>query len=243
MNRLSLVGALAMAMVGCGSEVDTTGGGGSGAGNNTGGGGLGGDGGAGGGDVCAAFADAASPGDLTLRFVNQNNIPVYLPATCDDVEYSITPAAGPDGNYYGNAFGSCSQSCEDLQTEGPIACGACLPTSYRIDPGGALEVKWNQIASHPTMMPTACWSDQQFGPACNQAIAAAAGSYLLGVTASDNCVADPSACTCDPQTGLCDGFAGGMSVQIAPVAFELPTAGPVEIVIPDCTFGCPQPGG
>lgn len=232
-----------MAIVGCGSEVDTSGGGGSGAGNTSGGGGQGGDGGGGGGDVCAAFADATSPGDLTLRFVNQGPIDVYLSATCDDVEYAITPAAGPDSNFYGNAFGACSQSCEDLQTEGPIACGACLPTSYRIPTGGTLEVKWNQIASHPTMMPTECWSDQQFGPACNQAIAAAAGAYQLGVTVFDACMSDPDACTCDPQTGLCDGFASGASVQITPVPFSLPASGPVEVIFDDCTFGCPQPGG
>ncbi len=240
MIRASLFfGAFAMLVVGCGSDVETQGGGGEGGSGaaSTGGGGTGGS------SSCSTFADATSPGDLTLRFVNETVVDVYIPATCDDLQYTIQPAAGPDGNYYGNAFGTCSQSCDELQTAGQLLCDACLSTAYRIPAGEALEVTWNQIAAHPTMMPSECWFEASGGTACNQAIAAPAGAYQIGVTVFDGCTGT-DACTCDPGTGLCDGFASGQESEVTPVAFGIPAAGPVEVVIEACTFGCPpQPGG
>lgn len=223
--------ALALVILGCGSEVQPEGGGGSGGSN--------GDGGS---DACAALADATSPGNLTIRFTNYTANEIYLPGACSGVDYAIQPASGPDGNLYRDSFGTCSQSCEDLQTDPLTTCEQCDPSTYRIAPGDSLEVSWDQIASHPTTMPAECWLDGQGGTACNRAIAAPSGAYELSLTVFDECIGDGGTCACDSDTGPCAGSASGGSVDLSPVPFGLPASGPVEVVVDACAFGCPQSG-
>lgn len=218
-------------LVACGSEVV-------GAGGGVGGEGVGG-------ATCQAFADEASPGSVTFRFINQTPIDVFLPASCGLVDFQIQPAAGPDGDYYGWVGGPCSLTCEDLQSQGQIYCdaGACAPSSFRVPAGGSLDVSWDQLAQHSTEMPAACWAEPNSGTSCQQIVGAAAGSYTLAITGYDGCASDPAACQCD-ASGLCDGDATGLTTFNGPVGFSLPSAGVVEFVFDPCAFGCAgEPAG
>src|SRR6476646_2177049 len=78
------------------------------------------------GGLCAGFDDAKSAGTVTVRFHNNTGMPVYLPSMCSGVDYTIKPTSGDDGVTY-NFDQSCLQTCFDLQTQPPFACGACAP--------------------------------------------------------------------------------------------------------------------
>ncbi len=199
-------------------------------------------GGSGGSDTCEAFADATSPGGLRIRFNNDTPKEIYLPGLCNAVDYSIQPASGPNENTYRDTFSACSQSCETLQTEPLTSCEPCGPSAYRIAPGDSLEVIWDQIASHPTAMPSECWAGGQAGTACNQAIVAAPGPYELKLTVFEACSDTGGACACEADTGPCTGSASSGSVELSPVPFALPSSGPVEVDVSACAFGCPGAG-
>src|SRR5438045_1620475 len=68
------------------------------------------------GGACAAFADQAGPGHVTVRFRNDSGQPIYLPANCSEPEFQITPFGG-DASVDYHYDKSCLQTCQDLQTE------------------------------------------------------------------------------------------------------------------------------
>ena len=232
-------------LLGCGSEVETTGGSG-GTGGATGGGGEAGQGGEGGQggtlEACTGFDDAPSTTPVTLRITNQTPVDIYLDAICGLLNYGVEPLSGPDGLYYGDVGGACLQSCEELQSESQIACAACAPSSLLLPAGQSLDVVWAGLALQPAEMPAECYFDQVGGePMCNQIVQAANGDYSLKVAGYDGCDTGVNGlCECD-AAGVCSGGISGLEAVAKPVEFALPAAGPVEYVFEPCAFGCPNP--
>jgi len=223
LGRLSPL-ALLIAL-GCSSNVNVDDG-------EEGGGGEGGQGGA-----CTAFADAEPSAPVTFRFSNQSGQDVYLPASCDDLDYSLTPQAGETGTTYGRVGGACQQSCEELQTEEPILCdaAACAASAYRLQTGDVIEIVWDGRGQAPVEMPLSCWESAAAGTSCTQIVAAPAGSYSLSVRGFSECGDE---CECDAN-GLCSGTAGGQEAFPNAEAFSLPGDTVVEVVFETCAFGCP----
>ena len=226
----------------CGSEVNPDGGGGSGGGGSGGVGGVGGTGGTA--PQCAGFEDAASGGLVTVRFVNQTPIDIYLDAGCGDLGMFFEPVGGPDVFFGKVTEGSCSQTCEQLQTESHVLCDAapCESTSIRVPAGGTFEETWDGRGYASREMPAECWFDEVSGqPSCAQIISAPEGDYEVVVSAWDTCQGfDPMGCECMPD-GTCFGAGVGAQPTVAPVIFSMPDTGLVEYVFEPCAFGCAEP--
>lgn len=230
-------------IVGCSSSVETnpTGSGGSAStststssNTTTTSSGTTGTGGAGG--ACSGFGDAAGNDTVTIRFRNNSEIPVYLPVSCESADFAIDPVNGPDGVKY-NYEASCLQTCEDLQTSPPFACGACAPKSFRLDIGATRDVTWKGDGlKHNVPMPLACWAAPSMGGACSQVVPAPAAGYRISAMGFTSCGAG---CTCDAQ-GVCDGSAEGSEGYPSPVKFSYPADKMVEVVFDTCAFGCPD---
>jgi hypothetical protein len=225
---VAVLGALAAA---CGSRViDPSGSGGDGGSSAS----NGSTSGAGGGP-CDAFADAPSPGSVTVRFVNDSFADVYLPASCSGPDFTLRPNAGPDGVTY--AFdGSCLQTCGDLRTQPPVLCGACPPASYKIPHGGSHEVTWNGTGIRSQEMPAACWASNDGGRTCSQVVAAPAGTYRVEAMGFGSC-GDGEPCACDSE-GYCGGNATGLEAYAEGTTFDFPTGTVVEVLFGVCAFGC-----
>lgn len=226
--QLTSLSALVLALsIGCGSSV-----------NEGGGGAGGGAGGSGGEDpFCAPYFDEEPEGAVTFRVSNQTGQDLYLRGSCNAVSYSVDPEAGPSGTYYGDVGGSCQQSCQELQTTDPILCeaDACAPSAILLHPGETRDLAWGGLGQKNVEMPAECWFSPEFGTNCQQIVAAPAGSYKLNLTAFAEC---GPGCTCD-ATGVCTGDATGIEAQPDVSTFALPAAGPIDIVFPNCAFGCP----
>ncbi len=189
------------------------------------------------GGTCPGFEDAAGSGAVTVRFHNKTGLPVYLPAQCDAVDYTIHPTIGDDGITY-NFDGTCLQTCADLQTEPAFACGACAPRSYLLADGATREVTWNGTGLlYGVAMPTACYAQPQ-GNTCAKIVSAPATNYRIESVGFSTCGAG---CTCDPS-GVCSGSAEGQQVYADPVKFDFPQANVVDVVFNFCAFGCPDGG-
>jgi len=212
--------------VGCGSTIvedpgTTTGSGGTTASSGTGG-------------LCEGFADEMGTAAVTVRFRNETGLPIYLPSLCSGVSYSITPTGGSDGTSY-RYDGSCLQTCEDLQTDFPIACGPCAPTSYLVPAGSSLDVAWDGTGLRPgAQMPAACFAAPDSGGTCSQVVAAPSGTYRAEAMGFEACGAE---CTCNAE-GVCNGQPSGLQAYADPVMFDFPAAGLVEVVFGVCAFGC-----
>lgn len=219
--ELTSLSVLLLALsVGCGSTINEGGGG------------------AGGGDPsCAPFNDQPADGAVTFRVSNQTGQDLYLRGSCNTVSYSVDPEAGPNGTFFGDVGGSCQQSCEELQSEDPLLCeaDACAPSAILLHPGETRELSWGGLGQKSTTMPAECWLSPEFGTACQQIVAAPAGSYKLNLTAFSEC---GPGCTCD-ATGVCTGDATGIEALPDTSTFAFPAAGPIDIVFPNCAFGCP----
>lgn len=236
-----------LGLVACGGSVETSNTGGStstgtggngGSGGNTGGtgggsGGIGGSGGAGG--ACAAYADQPGQGSVKVVFRNNSGQTIYLPGMCAGVDYLIVGAVdGTSGYVYDK---SCLQTCEDLQSSYPFVCGACQPTTYRIEHGGTYETTWDGTRLlNNVAMPEACWFDGGNQSACSQIFAATAGKYHLEAYGYSGC---EGGCTCDPS-GICFGSAAGSPAYHNPVQFNFPADKTVEVLFDTCAFGCPE---
>lgn len=219
-----------MLLGGCGSEVETSGGGGAG-----GGGGEGGTL-----EACTGFDDAEPGSPITLRFVNETLLDVYLEASCNQLAFDIQPAAGADGAYYGYVGGACQQSCQELQTQNQVQCGACAPSTQHIPPQSSIEVTWDGRAQRQVEMAAECYFDELTSAQdCAQIFRAPAGEYSLTIAAYNACDGQGAPCECD-ATGLCSGTASGMAAFGQPTSFTLPT-NTVEYVLDVCAFGCAEP--
>jgi hypothetical protein len=188
------------------------------------------------GGACPGFEDAVGNDTVTVRFRNNSEDAVYLPVSCESIDFAIDPVNGPDGVTY-NYDGSCLQTCEDLQKNPPFACGACAPKSYRLEVGATREMTWDGAGLKPNIpMPPACWAAPDKGGICSQIVAAPAASYRISALGFDSCGAG---CTCDAQ-GVCAGSAAGMQASASPVKFNYPADKVVEVVFDVCAFGCPE---
>ncbi len=187
-----------------------------------------------GGGPCAAFADQEGAASVTVRFRNESPYLIYLPGNCSDVDYSIELIGGGDQVAY-TYDGSCLQTCEDLQTDPPYACGACAPIAYLLEPGATRELTWAGTGLEWGLtMPDACWAYPEGIGTCGQIVAAPAGTYRAGAMGFDTC-AD---CQCDPG-GECFGYPTGAQAYPDLVTFEFPADATVEILFGACAFGCP----
>jgi hypothetical protein len=236
MLRLVSSAALALLAVGCSNTivVDDDGGGGSSSSSHgttsptTGTSSTGG-------LPCQAYADESATFSVTFHIENQAGLPVYLPADCETIRYQLDPASGPDGRYYGDVGGACSQTCEDLQTEGPIACEPCAPSVYELAPGAAVDVVWSGLAAQSGIeMPAACWYDQAFDSTCTQLFAAAMQKYTVSLSGFSSCSGE---CSCD-DAGFCFGDGTGQTAYATPSTFD-PSSSVVNVIFDVCAFGCP----
>ena len=219
---------------GCGATVDDGGSGGSGTGGAS-------SSGSGAGGACSGFEDATPTETVTLRITNQAPVDIYLPNGCGILGYRIERATPSDVSY-GPIDYPCSMTCEDLQSQPQILCGACAPTSRRLAPGESVEVEWPAVGLRSVSMPSECWLDSSADATCSQLVAAESGTYAPSIDGFSSCGSTAGTCTCD-ASGECNGDVSGQAAYPLPVEFSLPGAGLVEIVFEPCTFGCPQPGG
>jgi hypothetical protein len=226
---------LVLGMVGCGSEVNPGGGGG----------GEGGGGAGGANPACEGFEDAAPGGPVTVRFVNQTPVDIYLAAGCGQLSLAFTQVGEASDAYWGKVTeGGCSQTCEALQTESQVLCDAapCQSTSIRVPAGGTYEETWDGRGYTSREMPAECWFDDFGSGSCSQIVSAPQGDYQVNVSAWDTCdnFEPGGTCMCDAD-GTCYGEATGTQPTVAPVVFSMPEAEVVEYVFEPCAFGCAEP--
>jgi hypothetical protein len=195
-----------------------------------------GGGGAGASAACAAYADQEGEVSVTIRFTNQSGLPLYLPATCGELRYSIEPAAGDDGSDYAYSR-SCLTTCEDLFTSGTKQCGACAATSLLLPAGESVEVEWDGTRLERNVtMPQSCFAlPDEEGPECSRRSTAPDGTYRPSVVAYGSCGAE---CTCDPS-GVCMGIVEGAEALPEPTTFDFPSDREVEVVFGACALPCP----
>ncbi|MBW2529083.1 MAG: hypothetical protein JRI23_33205 [Deltaproteobacteria bacterium] len=257
-NRLlatSAVAALALCLsVGCGEVyVEGFGDGGEGGTGATGGtagtggtgatggtGGTAGSGGTGGQDLCSPYLDEEPAGQVTVRFVNQSGLPIYLPAMCGNPIFELRPFNGDDGiDYAFDPF--CLQTCEDLQTSGIIDCAMCEPSSILLPAGQSYDVVWDGTGLEPNLMPDACWAmPGEYGGNCPKIVRAASQAYRIMAKGYETCGDGDFPCACD-NTGYCTGDATGMEAWADITDFDYsPAAMLVEVVFGVCAFPCPS---
>lgn len=187
------------------------------------------------GGACGGFADSPGAGDVTVRFVNQGGVPIYLPQSCNELSFTIDPVAGPDGTTY-HYDPSCLQTCQDLQTQPQYACGACAPSSFRLDPGTTHDIVWHGGGLAQRMMPGQCWNQPSPNQnQCGQKVDAKAGTYRIDAYGYSSC---GPGCQCDAN-GNCNGDAMGNQAYPDPVKFNFPSDNLVEVVFGVCAFPCP----
>ncbi len=187
------------------------------------------------GGICSTFDDQEGSGPVTMRVINESPKDIYLRAACSTAEYTIV---GADQQSW-NDTASCTLSCEELQSQTPIVCGACPPTVLLVPAHGSRDVVWSGLDMTITEMPASCWFDPDAGPQCVREMAAPAQRYqavLAGYDACDAGNGDP--CTCDPS-GSCTGFAEGQLVNPLAAFFDYPSEQQVDVVFDSCVFGCP----
>jgi hypothetical protein len=226
---------LTLGLAACGSDVVVDGDGSGGSGSTTG---TGGDISSTSGTPCDDYKDQLPLASVTFRVRNDWFQPIFVPGECDRVSYQLQPSSGPDGLGYGDFGGTCNQTCEDLQTQDQVFCGACAPTAYRIEPGGTLELTWSGEALESGMtMPDFCWFNPDGAQTCSRILAAKAQSYAISLTGYSEC---PD-CMCDPATGLCSGYPTGLTANTNPTEFDFPAASSagVDVNFDGCAFGCP----
>jgi len=187
------------------------------------------------GRTCQSYDDQGSAGTVSIHIKNQSSVPIYLPATCGVIDYQLDPASGPDGLSYGPLGGSCLQTCEDLQTEGPVDCAPCAPSVFELQPNASVDVEWTGLAlAYDIQMPSECWNDPSFGPSCAQLVMAQMQSYSITMTGYAECAGD---CACSDD-GICYGDGVGQMAYANPATFDL-SSGEVSVVFDFCAFGCP----
>lgn len=185
--------------------------------------------------VCAPFADEQGTGTVTVRFRNNTGMPLYLPAGCSNVRYTIkTPGGGDPAVTYAYEP-SCLQTCEELWTAPRYACGACAPMSYLLEPGGTRDVIWDGTGLTYETMPTECYAYPDDAGGCSRIVTAPAGSYVVDALGYSGCEGD---CTCDVD-GVCLGSASGAQAIPDPTTLSFPEDSLVEVLFGSCAFGCP----
>ncbi|APR86917.1 hypothetical protein A7982_12266 [Minicystis rosea] len=247
MNKIRILALFASGLVmlmtaACGSSVTTGGGASGGSGGSGGAGGSGGSGGNGGsggigGDSCAGFDDETSIGNVTLHFRNQTSQTIYVRADCGSTpEYELFQAAGGEDAANWSFSGGCLLTCEERQSQGPIACDACAPSARRLEPGQSIDVSWGGVGLlSGFVMPAQCYAFQN-DTTCSRIVAAPTGTWRPSAVAFADCPADSCMCESD---GSCWGTPSGLMATTDPVKFEFPSETEVDVVWSGCAFGCP----
>jgi hypothetical protein len=189
------------------------------------------------GDLCAPFADEHGTSSVTVRFRNDTGMPLYLPAGCSSVQYTIKPLGGDDPSVSYAYENACLQTCQDLWTSPPYACGACAPTTYLVEPGATRDVIWNGTGlTYSNAMPSECYAyPNSWG--CSRVVAAPPGAYVVDALGYSACEGD---CTCDAN-GVCYGYVNGAQAYPDPVTLSYPGDSLAEVVFGPCAFGCAEP--
>lgn len=183
-------------------------------------------------NVCAPFADEQGLSMVVVRFHNPTSAPVYLPANCGSVRFTVTPVEGdPDVTYAYDD--SCLQTCEDLWTSPGFACDACQATVVRVEAGATRDMLWDGTGiTQTTAMPSECYASPGMG-GCSRVLAAPAGGYVVSLMSYTDCVGE---CACD-SSGVCVGSGGGGDAFQNDAVLSFPDQSLVELIfqpgIPD----------
>jgi hypothetical protein len=179
------------------------------------------------------YDDQKGTGSMVVRFENQSGLPIYLPMSCGQIMFDMTEVGATNAPSF--VFDhSCLQTCHDLQTQTPIACGACAPTSFLLQPGQTHDVTWDGTGLQSNvMMPSSCYLAPQ--ASCSEILAAPSGAYNVFATGYASCGTN---CACD-SSGVCQGNAGGEQATANPVQAMFPAQNLVEVVFGTCAFPCP----
>lgn len=187
-----------------------------------------------GGSACNAFEDAISERPVEVRFRNKSTRDIYLPANCSGIDYSLSHLGEPPDQARYPADRSCLQTCDALKTEPRYACGACIPSSYRIPPGGTLVANWDGLGLVQRQMPNSCYAYPDSAPVnCQELVYATPGTYRANVPGYGSC----TDCMCEPN-GRCVGTASGDPAFPDVATLLVPAAAAVEVVFGVCAFGC-----
>jgi hypothetical protein len=252
MNRNLLSGALCLGLAlpvasGCNNDVTyvnggSGGSGGSGAGTtSTGTAGQGaGQGGEGAADGCAAYDDAPAGSLVTVRFINNSGWPIYLPADCLGIQFELVRANADGVTIYGSEP-FCLQTCEGLQSAGPMSCPECGGiSSYLLSPGASADVPWNGTGRRLADMPETCYAFPGTAGPCEQRVSAAPDVYRISAVGYSSCGNGNCACTTDE--GFCNGEPSGTEAYADPAQITYPGGDLVEVVFGPCAFPCPSSG-
>lgn len=188
-----------------------------------------------GGGTCDPYSDFDGPASVTVNFKNETGLDIYLPMGCSTIQYSITPPAGTDPSISYSYDSSCLQTCADLMHESQYECGACLPQVRKIAAGATYTTTWDGTGLTAYRdMPAACWMNGTATSKCASRAAAPTGTYTFGATAYDSC---GTGCTCSGE--VCNGDPSGPGAQATPVTLTYPGSTTVDVIFPNCAFGCP----
>jgi hypothetical protein len=184
--------------------------------------------------TCPGFDNQTPIGSTTLHVVNNTGLPIYVPGQCSSVVYSITPVGGGADNVSYPGSRDCLQTCHDLQTQPPIECGVCAPSSYLIPPGSARDIPWDGGGVQSGVaMPANCWNTPG-QTSCSEIVAALKGQYRVDIQGYGQC----PGCSCSPD-GVCNGDASGPQAYADPTMFVFPGMPQVDVVFGPCAFPCP----
>ena len=186
------------------------------------------------GNTCSIYDDRKGSGSMVVRFENQSGLPIYLPMSCGQILFDLKELGSMDAPPF--VFDhSCLQTCHDLQTQTPIACGACAPSSFLLQPGQTHDVTWDGTGlKSGVMMPSSCYLMPE--PSCSEIVAAPSGTYEVLATGYASCGAN---CTCD-ASGICQGTAGGEQATSNSAQATFPSQNLVQVVFGPCAFPCPN---
>jgi hypothetical protein len=231
--------ALAVATAACGGTVNDNHEADQGAGGSTGSGspsGTGTTGSTGTGGACAGYQDAEGSGEVTVRVTNHVPQDLYIPRNCDAGTFSVL---GEDGKDWHQDL-SCELSCEQLQTNPQVLCGACQPSVIQVPSYGSVDLVWRGTGLLSVDMPEACYVDQAFSETCHQVVAAPAQAYRVQVPGYAQCQSFDAE-TCECVDGICQGAeVAGFEGFHEPAQLDYPAMKTVEVVFESCAFGCPN---
>ncbi len=186
----------------------------------------------GGPDECLPPAPEIGPA-VTLRIVNAQTFPVYIPDTfgCAVLgPFEILREDAPVSWQY-----EACTSCE-AAVDGACGCPAACPIDsvIRLDPGGIWEGSWPGSEAMQVTLAPGC-TDEFCGPQCTTSIAAAAGEYTVQVqTAIEvDCGGGPCDCLGDPDPGgwcrVTGSLGSEQAAQVRTLVYPDETSVDVEI--------------
>ena len=158
---------------------------------------------------CTDFDDEGEVSAVQLRLVNARQEPLFVGPErfdiCGDQPPFSIEQDGIEIQIPTNDF--CKSTCEGQRRSGDCAMECLMAPSFRIDPGGALELNWSGLELVRRMLPSKC-THGQGALECSQAQVAEPGVYKASARALGDivgCEGPFAFCDCQADaSGVCE---------------------------------------